>query len=351
MTGEGAVKIEGTSISSAHPPFMVAELSANHLGDKQRALDIIHAASDAGADAIKLQTYTADTLTLDSRKDDFLIKAGPWAGRTLHELYREAFTPWDWHEELFELGRSLGLTVFSSPFDPSAVDFLESLDCPAYKIASFELVDIPLVERVAMTGKPVIMSTGISNDAEIKDAVSAARENACEQLVLMHCVSAYPTPVEQSHLQKIPALAEIFDCPIGLSDHTPGTVVATGAVALGASMIEKHLTLDRAEGGPDAAFSLEPEEFRALCHDCREVFAALGSVEGESADVADSRIFRRSLYIVRDVVAGETLDESNVRSIRPGWGMPPKHWQEVKGRVFKCAVDAGTPLDWEMLES
>ncbi len=351
MTVEAPVTIGDASISPAHAPFMVAELSANHLGDRQRALDIIQAAADAGADAIKLQTYTADTLTLNSRKDGFLIKTGPWSGRTLHELYREAFTPWEWHEELFEHGRSLGLTVFSSPFDASAVDFLEDLDCPAYKIASFELVDIPLVERVAMTGKPVIMSTGISNSREIMDAVSAARAKGCEQLVLMHCVSAYPTPIEQSHLQKIPALADRFDCPIGLSDHTPGTVVATGAVALGASMIEKHLTLDRAEGGPDAPFSLEPNEFRTLCHDCREVFTALGKVDGESPGVADSRIFRRSLYIVRDVIAGETLDESNVRSIRPGWGMPPKHWHEVKGRVFKHDFDAGTPLDWEMLES
>ena len=351
MTASGIVNIEGTYVSADSSPYMVAELSANHLGEKQRALDIVKAAVSAGADAVKLQTYTADTLTLDSRKTDFLIQGGPWSGRSLHDLYQEAFTPWEWHEELFELGRSLDITVFSSPFDPSAVEFLEELDCPAYKIASFELVDIPLIERVAMTGKPMIMSTGISEADEIEDAVTAARSKGCEELVLMHCVSAYPTPVEQSHLRKIAALADKFACPVGLSDHTLGIAVASGAVALGACMIEKHLTLDRSEGGPDAAFSLEPEEFKQLCEDCRQVHSAIGSVDGESPNVADSRIFRRSLYIVRDVVRGDTLDETNVRSIRPGWGMPPRHWQEVKGRVFNQAVEAGTPLTWEMLES
>lgn len=344
------VHIAGRRISKSDSPYMVAELSANHLGDIARAMKIMDAAAAAGADAVKLQTYTADTLTLNTRIEGFVIEEGPWAGRSLHELYAEAFTPWEWHRELFQYGRDLGLTVFSSPFDPTALEFLETLACPAYKIASFELVDIPLVELVASTGKPVIMSTGIADQLEIEEAVSAARNHGCEELILMHCVSAYPTPVEQSHLLKISALAEKFRCPVGLSDHTAGTVVASGAVALGASIIEKHLTLDRVEGGPDAAFSLEPAEFTRLCADCRQVHSACGSVNGQSPDVAASRIFRRSLYIVRDVAAGDSLDEDNVRSIRPGWGMAPKHWHELKGRVFKRALLAGTPLQWDMLE-
>jgi len=346
---ERVVELDGRPVGPGHPPFMVAELSANHLGDRERALAIMEAAAEAGADAVKLQTYTADTLTIDHDGPGFRVEAGLWAGRTLHDLYDEAHTPWAWHESLFARGQELGITVFSAPFDDTAVDFLESLDCPAYKIASFEAVDTGLIAKAAATGKPVIISTGIASRDEVREAVAAARSAGCGQLVLLHCVSAYPTPAEESNLRSIPALAEEFSVPVGLSDHTQGTAVAVAAVGLGATMVEKHLTLARADGGPDAAFSLEPDEFAALCRDCRTAHAALGLPAGQAPATESSRIFRRSLYVVADVVAGERFTQENVRSIRPGWGLAPKHLDAVLGSTATRDIARGTPLDWTMI--
>ncbi|MEX2525582.1 MAG: pseudaminic acid synthase [Gammaproteobacteria bacterium] len=344
------VILNGRRIGRGHPPYMVAEMSANHLGEQERAFRILEAAVEAGADAVKLQTYTADTLTIDHDGEDFAITEGPWAGRTLYDLYTEASTPWEWHEALFEKGRQLGITVFSAPFDPTAVDFLETLDCPAYKIASFEAHDTPLIEKAAATGKPLIISTGITDRDEVRQAVAAARRGGCRQLVLLHCVSAYPTPAGESHLRKIASYEEEFGLPTGLSDHTTGTAVPVAAIALGAAMIEKHLTLDRSEGGPDALFSLEPDEFGRMCRDCYTAWESLGDPDGISPSVEASRIFRRSLYVVEDVRAGEILSEYNVRSIRPGGGLAPRHLSEVCGRTFNRDVPRGTPLDWSMLE-
>lgn len=341
-----AVEIAGRRIATDRPPYIVAEMSANHLGDRERAFRIMEAAKAAGVDAVKLQTYTADTLTIDHDGPGFMIEEGPWAGRSLHDLYEEAHTPWEWHEALFDKGRELGIAVFSSPFDPTAVDFLESLACPAYKIASFEAVDLPLIEKAAATGKPLILSTGMASRDEVREATAAARDAGCRDLILLHCVSAYPTPPKESHLRTIPSLAAELVVPVGLSDHTPGTAVPVAAVALGAVMIEKHFTLSRADGGPDAAFSLEPRELATLCADCRSAWQALGSAWGPSPSRDPSAIFRRSLYVVEEMAAGERFTERNVRSIRPGWGLPPRHLHEVLGRTAARDIPRGTPLSW-----
>jgi N-acetylneuraminate synthase len=325
-------------------------LSANHGGSLNRALEVLAAAKAAGADAIKLQTYTADTITIDHDGPEFRVHGGLWDGRRLYDLYDEAHTPWDWHEALFAKGRELGIPVFSTPFDDTAVAFLERFDPPAYKIASFEMIDLPLVRRVAATGKPVIMSTGMGTPEEIAESVEAFRAAGGGDLILLHCVSGYPTPAEQSNLRRIPALAAQFGCPVGLSDHTLGTEVAIAAVALGACVIEKHFTLRRADGGPDAAFSLEPDELRALVHGTRAAFSALGTgLPARSAVEKGSEVFRRSIYAVKDIAAGDVLNESNVRIIRPGYGLAPREMPKVLGRKARQAITRGTALRWEFL--
>jgi N-acetylneuraminate synthase len=343
--------IDGREIGPGHPPYVIAELSGNHNGDIKRALALIDAAKMAGADAVKLQTYTADTLTIDHGGSQFLIEGGLWHGRRLYELYQEAHTPWYWHQPLFDHARRIGITIFSSAFDESAVRFLEGLDVPAYKIASFEAVDLPLLRVIAKTGKPVIISTGITDLAEIAEAVTALREAGCQQLALLHCVSAYPSPAEDMNIRTIPHLAETFDVVSGLSDHTMGTAVSVSAIAQGASIVEKHMTLRRADGGPDSAFSLEPEEMVRLVEDCRLAYAALGHVSYErEPSERGNVVFRRSLYVVSDVAAGEPLTEGSVRSIRPGYGLAPKHMPAVLGRRAKCAIARGTPLNWNLIE-
>ncbi len=331
-------------------PFLIAELSGNHNGDIDRARRMIDAAKAAGADAVKLQTYTADTITLDVDRPEFRLEGGLWAGRTLYELYQEAHTPWDWHPALFAHAAAIGIPIFSSPFDPTAIDLLESLGAPAYKIASFELVDLPLIEKAARTGKPLIMSTGMASLGEVAEAVAAARVAGNDNICLLHCVSGYPTPVEDCDLRTIPHLAQAFDVAAGLSDHTMGVAVPVAAVALGAVVIEKHFTLARADGGPDAAFSLEPAEFRAMADACAAAHAALGSISyALKPSEAGGRSFRRSLYVTADVAAGEMLTGANVRSIRPGLGLPPKHLPDVLGRRATRNLTRGEPLDWTML--
>jgi pseudaminic acid synthase len=345
------IMINGRRIGERLPPFIVAELSANHGGSLQRALTVMEAAKAAGADAVKLQTYTPDTLTIDHDGPDFRIKGGLWDGRRLYELYQEAHTPWDWHETLFAKGRELSMSVFSTPFDHTAIELLEDLQAPAYKIASFENIDLPLIRRVAATGKPTIISTGMASSEEIAESVETFRAAGGRELVLLHCVSGYPTPAEQSNLHRIPKLAAEFDCPVGLSDHTLGTEVAIAAVALGVCLIEKHFTLRRADGGPDAAFSLEPEELAALVRGARTAFAALGNGSPLRAEVEEgSKVFRRSLYVVEEIKAGEKLTARNIRIIRPGFGLAPKHLPEVIGRRAKRALPRGTALSWDAIE-
>jgi len=343
--------IDGRPIGPGHPPYLVAEMSGNHKGDPNRALAMVEAAKAAGANALKLQTYTADTLTLDCDRPAFVIQDGLWRGRRLYDLYQEAHTPWDWHESLFVRGRALGLTVFSSPFDATAVALLERLGAPAYKIASFELIDLPLIERVAATGKPVIMSTGLATEEEIAEAVAAARAAGCRDLLLLHCVSAYPAPPAAANLRRIPALADRFGVPVGLSDHTLGLAVAMAAVALGAVLIEKHFTLARADGGIDSAFSLEQGELSALAEGIRTAFAAMGDGRPErDAEEIGGRAFRRSLYVVADVPAGTVLTAETIRSIRPGGGLPPKYYPAVLGRRARRPLQRGEPLTWDMIQ-
>jgi N-acetylneuraminate synthase len=329
---------------------VIAELSANHNGSLDRALALVDAAKEAGADAIKLQTYTADTMTIDVDAPEFRIEGGLWDGWTLYQLYRDAHTPWDWHKPLFTRGQDLGLAVFSSPFDATAVDFLETLDAPAYKIASFEVVDLPLIRRIAATGKPMIMSTGLANLDEIGEAIGAARGAGARQIALLHCVSGYPTPAGDANLQMIKLLAERFGVPVGLSDHTLDIGVAVASVAVGACIIEKHFTLARADGGVDSAFSLEPGELSALV---RNTAMAAEACRGQGFQRPPSeegnRVFRRSLYVVADVPAGGKLTPENVRAIRPGWGLPPKFYDEVIGRPLKQATRRGTPLSWDLI--
>jgi N-acetylneuraminate synthase len=342
-----SVTINGRPIGPGHPPYLIAEMSGNHNGELSRALALVEATAAAGADAVKLQTYTADTITIDHDGPGFRLEGGLWKGRTLHDLYREAHTPWEWHEPLFARARELGLTIFSSPFDDTAVELLERLEAPAFKIASFEIVDLPLIRRAARSGKPLIISTGLATLGEVADAVEAAGD---VPLVLLHCVSGYPTPPEDCNLRTIPHLSEAFGLPVGLSDHTHGVSVPVAAVALGATVIEKHFTLSRADGGVDSDFSLEPAEFKAMAEATRAAWAALGRVSyGVEPSEAGGRDYRRSLYVVADIAAGEALTAANIRSIRPGFGMAPKHLPELIGRRAGRDLKRGEPLRWDML--
>jgi len=346
------LEILGKVISESERPFVIAEISGNHNGDIERAYAIIDAAAEAGADAVKLQTYTPDTMTLDCDRPDFQIKGGLWDGYSLFDLYEWAHTPWDWHERLFERGRELGVPVFSTPFDSSSIAFLESLNTPAYKIASFELVDLPFVRKVAQTGKPVILSTGMANISEIEEAISAAKSVGNENLIVMHCVSGYPAPARDYNLATIPDLADRLGLLIGLSDHTLGITVPIAAVAKGAVIIEKHLTLRREDGGPDSAFSLEPDEFKLMVDGVHVAWQALGKPDyHRKKSETDNVIFRRSLYVVKDIPNGEKLNENNIRSIRPGHGIAPKHLPDVLGRVARRTLIRGEALSWDMLRS
>jgi len=343
------ITVAGRAIGPGHPCYIIAEMSANHVHSFEKAIEVVRAAQKAGADAIKLQTYTAETLTIDCRRPEFMIGKGTlWEGKNLHDLYAEAYTPWQWQPELKKEAERLGMHCFSTPFDDTAVDFLEAMNVPAHKIASFELVDTELLRKVATTGKPVIMSTGMATLEEISEAVQTLREAGCAQLALLKCTSAYPSLPEDMNLRTIPDLAASFDMPVGLSDHTLGTVVPVAAVALGASIIEKHLTLRRSEGGPDAAFSLEPDEFRNMVDSVRVAEKAMGQVSYlTSGQEVASRVFRRSLFVVKDMQAGDVFSRENVRSIRPGYGLPVKELDNVVGRAAKVAISRGTPLSRE----
>lgn len=338
-------------IGPGNPAYIIAEMSANHGQSFDQAVKIVRAAKDAGADAIKLQTYTPDTITLDCRTEPFLIGKGTlWEGRNLYELYGEAYTSWDWQPKLKQIADGLGIDCFSSPFDFSAVDFLEQIGVPAYKIASFEMVDLPLIRKVAKTGKPVIISTGMASHAEIDEAVCAFRKAGGVQLALLKCTSAYPSLPEEMNLRTIPHLAETFGVPAGLSDHTLGIAVPVAAVTLGACIVEKHLTLSRAVPGPDSAFSLEPHEFKSMVDAVRTAERALGRVNYEvTPKETASRVFRRSLFVVKDMKIGEAFTEDNVRSIRPGYGLHTRHFGEVMGKVAATDIPRGTPLSWDLV--
>ena len=344
------LSISGRRIGRAYPPYVIAELSANHLGKLSHAMEILEMAVAMGADAVKLQTYRADTITIDHDGPGFRIEGGLWHGRTLYDLYEEAHMPWEWHAPLMERGRALGVAVFSSPFDFTAVDYLANLNVPAYKIASFEATDLPLIDKTAAQEKPLIVSTGMANLAEITEAYEHA-EKCGAGVALLHCISGYPTPIGEANLLTIPDLAQRFpDAVIGLSDHTLGTVAATAAIACGAAIIEKHVTMRRSDGGPDSAFSLEPDELRKLIGDCRAAWEALGrpSEELQSSE-SGNIVFRRSLYAVADIAAGETLTHANIRSIRPGYGLPPKRLPDVLGCRAARAIRRGEPMSDDMI--
>lgn len=344
------IEIAGQKIGPNFPPYIIAELSANHNGDINRAIEILEMAKECGADAIKLQTYTQDTLTIDCDKPDFKIEGGLWHGRTLYDLYTEAHMPWEWHKPLFAKAKELGITIFSSPFDTTAVDLLEELGAPAYKIASFEAIDLPLIEYVAKTGKPMIISTGMANKKEIQEAVITAKNAGCKELVVLHCVSGYPAPAQDYNLATIPDMAERFDVLTGLSDHTIDNTTAIASVVLGACLIEKHVTLDRKGGGPDDSFSLEKTELTQLCNNTNMAWQALGKVNYERKESEKGNlVFRRSLYVVQDIKAGEKFTPENVRSIRPGFGIAPKHLNEVIGKKATENLSKGTALKFIMI--
>ena len=340
------ISIDGRIIGAEMPPYVIAEMSANHNGKLETAFKIIEEAKKTGSDAVKLQTYTADTITLDCHSEDFQIHGGLWDGKTLYQLYEEAHTPWNWHKPLFEHAQKIGITIFSSPFDNTAVDLLEDLNAPAYKIASFEAVDLPLIKYVAATGKPMIVSTGMADVQEIEEAIDAARAGGCKELALLHCVSGYPAPAADYNLRTIPDLMQRFGLVTGLSDHTLDNTTAITSVALGAAIIEKHFTLDRNGGGPDDSFSLEPAELAALCRDSKTAWKALGRVDyGRKSSEQGNVKFRRSLYFVKDMQAGDVITEDCIRSVRPGFGLAPKFYESILGKMLKKDVYSNSPVN------
>ncbi len=346
------IRIGNRLIGPDHPPFVVAEMSGNHNQSLERALEIVEAAAKAGAHGLKLQTYTPDTMTLDLDEGDFHISDpnSLWAGTSLYKLYGEAHTPWEWHEPIFKRCRELGLEVFSTPFDETAVDFLEALNVPCYKIASFENTDLPLIRKVVATGKPVIISTGMASIAELDETVRAARLAGCKELILLKCTSTYPATPENTNVRTVPHLRDLFNVQVGLSDHTMGVGASVAAVALGAVMVEKHFTLARADGGVDSTFSLEPEEMRQLVIETERAWQSLGRISyGASEAEKKSMVFRRSLYVVKDMQAGETFSAENVRAIRPGFGLPPKYLETVIGKHARTALKRGTALSWDII--
>jgi pseudaminic acid synthase len=347
-----SLRIGGREIGRHAPPLVVAEMSGNHNQSLDRALAIVEAAASSGAHALKIQTYTADSMTLDLSEREFFISdpASPWKGKSLHQLYLEAHTPWEWHRPILERARELGMLAFSTPFDETAVDFLEELDVPCYKIASFENSDLPLIRKAASTGKPLLISTGMATIAELDESVRTAREAGCRGLLLLKCTSSYPATPEHTHLRTLPHLRKLFGCEVGLSDHTIGVGAAVAAVALGATVIEKHFTLRRADGGVDAVFSMEPEEMHALVEESRRAWQALGEIRyGPTETEKQSMVFRRSLYVSRDLMAGDVLCNDNVRAIRPGYGLPTKYLDMLLGRRVIRDVPRGTPVSWDLL--
>lgn len=346
------VNIDGRLIGPKHPPYIIAELSANHNGDINRAFKIMRAAKNAGADAIKLQTYTPDTITLDCNREDFQISGGLWDGQSLYNLYENAHMPWEWHEPLFDMAKNLDITIFSSPFDYSAVELLENLNAPAYKIASFELLDFPLIKRVAKTGKPMIMSTGMANKQEIGSAINIARDNGCSDLIVLHCVSGYPAPASEYNLNTIADIGSSFKVIPGLSDHTVDNASAIAAIALGACVVEKHVTLNRNGGGADDSFSIEPKELSQLCCDARSAWQALGKINYEVTEAEKNNLkFRRSIYVVENIKMGESFSSTNIKSIRPGFGMPPKYYESCLGKKASCDIKRGTPLNRDLIQN
>lgn len=346
------IKIADKLIGRGHAPFVIAEMSGNHNQSLERALEIVEAAAKTGAHALKIQTYTPDTMTLDLDEREFYISdpKSLWAGKSLYKLYGEAYTPWEWHKPIFDRARELGIIPFSTPFDDTAVDFLESLDVPCYKIASFENTDLPLIRRVAATGKPLIISTGMASIAELDETVRAARGAGCKDLILLKCTSTYPATPENTNILTIPHMCEMFDCEVGLSDHTMGVGVSVASVALGATVIEKHFTLNRADGGVDSTFSMEPAEMSQLVIETARAWQALGKVSyGATEAEKKSIVFRRSLYIVQDMKAGDVLTSENLRAIRPGLGLPVKFMEQFLGKRIRCNVQRGTPLTWNLL--
>lgn len=344
--------INHNCISRSSPPFIIAEMSGNHNQSLDRALSIVEAAAEASANAIKLQTYTAETMTIPCTEGEFFIsdEKSLWKGQSLYDLYKQAYTPWEWHEPIMNRAEELGLLCFSTPFDQTAVDFLETLDVPAYKIASFEIVDLPLIQKVAETGKPVIVSTGMATIAEIDEAVRTARDAGCQDLVLLKCTSTYPATPENSNILTIPHMRELFDCEVGLSDHTMGIGAAIAAVVHGATVIEKHFTLSRADGGVDSAFSMEPHEMKSLVEETKRAWQALGSIQyGPGEDEKESLVFRRSLYVAEDMRAGDEFTRENLRSIRPGLGLAPKYYEVLLGKRVNRDVRKGTAVEWEMI--
>jgi N-acetylneuraminate synthase len=340
-------------IGKNFPPFIIAEMSGNHNQSLERALEIVDAAAEAGAHALKIQTYTADTMTLDIREGEFLISdpSSLWAGKSLYQLYEEAHTPWEWHKPIFDRCKEKGLICFSTPFDETAVDFLESLDCPCYKIASFENTDIPLIRKVACTGKPLIISTGMATVAELDETVRAARESGCDKIILLKCTSSYPSSPEHTNIITIPNMQDLFNVQVGLSDHTLGIGVALASIAIGATVVEKHFTLSRADGGVDSAFSMEPVELKALIDETERAWLSLGQISyGPTEEETKTLVFRRSLYVVKDIQAGDVFTTENVRAIRPGYGLPPKFFELLLGKKIRKDIQKGTPLNWDILE-